>query len=67
MDFSAFVKSLLLILQDLSVVGGTGAPLIVVSLILWYEFFFYIVLFLATIDVRLFLGGFIVSVVGFPS
>lgn len=42
LDGDELIKSLTLIPQDKSVVGGTGAPIIVVAWSLQYEIFFYI-------------------------
>lgn len=41
-DFSVIVKTLLLFPQDPSVVGGTGAPIIIVAWSLQYEMVFYV-------------------------
>lgn len=47
------LKSLLLWPQDAAVVGGTGAPLIVVAWSLQYELMFYALMALAIVNVRL--------------
>jgi exopolysaccharide production protein ExoZ len=48
------VKSLMLLPQDIAVVGGTGAPVIVVAWSLQYEMFFYTLFGLALINRKLF-------------
>ena len=41
-DWMIIIKSLLLVPQDKSIVGGTGAPVIIVAWTLQYEMFFYL-------------------------
>jgi peptidoglycan/LPS O-acetylase OafA/YrhL len=52
-DGLALTKALLLLPQDPAVVGGTGAPVIVVAWSLQYEMVFYSVMLLFILDIRL--------------
>lgn len=42
-DFGILLKSLLLVPQDKNIVGGTGAPVLIVAWSLQYEIFFYFI------------------------
>jgi len=57
-DVSTIVQSLLLIPQDKAIVGGTGAPVLVVAWTLQYEMLFYLFFAALVVNVRLatFLG-----------
>lgn len=62
-DIGVLVKSLMLLPQDPAVVGGTGAPVIVVAWSLQYEMAFYAVIALAIVHPALCAAA-VVSVVG---
>jgi exopolysaccharide production protein ExoZ len=52
-DPAIFIKSLLLLPQDKAVVGGTGAPVLIVAWSLQYEVFFYITFAVGLVSRRL--------------
>ena len=52
-DFATLAKGLLLLPQNPAVVGGTGAPVLIVAWSLQYELYFYALVALAILDRRL--------------
>ncbi len=64
-DLAVLAKALLLLPQDPAVVGGTGAPVIVVAWSLHYELVFYAAVALAIIHPLLFVGAALLFVLNF--
>lgn len=66
-DLWVIAKTILLLPQDKAVVGGTGAPILIVAWSLQYEVLFYLAFALCIVDLRLGLAmvvGFLIAMIG---